>query len=151
ERNKQYPYVTSSTTADPWLYLFRWSPLYPLGNDENGEPIRSPASEAAAASTASLLNKYMNLNLGGTLKLTDNWTVDADYTYANDDHMWDRRGARSTARVSAMAPIVRLDEAGYPIYVNAAGQVVSGAGDGAMPAYDLLSHTYTAPGANSDH
>src|SRR5690606_39646293 len=39
-RNKEYPYITSSTTADPWLYLYRWSPLYPLGNDENGDHIR---------------------------------------------------------------------------------------------------------------
>lgn len=151
ERNKEYPYVTNSTTADPWLYLFRWSPLYPLGNDENGDPIRSPASEVAAASTASLLHKYMNLNLGGTLKLTDNWTVDVDYTYADETHIWDRPGTKYTARDSWIAPVARLDEAGNPVYVNEAGQVVSGPGDGAMPAYDLLSHTYTAPGSNPDH
>ena len=30
-RNKEYPYVTNSTTADPWLYLYRWGPLYPFG------------------------------------------------------------------------------------------------------------------------
>lgn len=151
ERNKQYPYVTNSTTADPWLYLFRWSPLYPLGNDENGDPIRSPASEVAAANTASLLHKYMNLNLGGTLKLTENWTVDVDYTYANEEHIWDRPGTKYTARDSWIAPIARVDEAGNPVYVNEAGEVVPGPGDGAMPAYDLLSHTYTAPGSNPDH
>ena len=41
-RNKEYAYITNSTTADPWLYLYRWSSLYPFGNDENGDPIRSP-------------------------------------------------------------------------------------------------------------
>ncbi len=151
ERNKQYPYITNSTTADPWLYLFRWSPLYPLGNDENGDPIRSPASEAAAANTASWKHKYANLNLGGTLRITDNWTVDADYSYSNQEHIWDRPGTKYTARDSWIAPIARLDAAGNPVYVNAEGQVVSGPGNGAMAAYDLLSHTYTAPGANPDH
>jgi hypothetical protein len=40
-RNKEYAYATNSTTADPWLYLYRWSSLYPLGKDENGDLIRS--------------------------------------------------------------------------------------------------------------
>src|SRR3546814_12330886 len=55
-RSKDYAYITSSTTADPWLYLYRWSPLSPLGNDENGDPIRSPASEAAADRKSTRLN-----------------------------------------------------------------------------------------------
>src|SRR3546814_1202937 len=62
-RSKDYAYITSSTTADPWLYLYRWSPLYPLGNDENGDPIRSPASEAAARSeehTSELQSRMRN-------------------------------------------------------------------------------------------
>src|SRR3546814_16368547 len=63
-RSKDYAYITSSTTADPWLYLYRWSPLYPLGNDENGDPIRSPASEAAAANTANITHDYINVNVG---------------------------------------------------------------------------------------
>ena len=38
-RDKRYPYVTNSTTADPWLYLYRWGPVQPMGT-ENGDPIR---------------------------------------------------------------------------------------------------------------
>src|SRR5690606_29900978 len=147
QRNKEYPYITSSTTADPWLYLYRWSPLYPMGNDENGDPIRSPASETAAANTASLLHNYLNLNLGGTVRLMDNWTVDFDYTYANQAHVWDRPGTKYTARNSWVAPIARMDAEGNPVYVNSAGQVVSSTDPGAMPAYDLGLETYTAPGS----
>ncbi|WP_257666785.1 SusC/RagA family TonB-linked outer membrane protein [Parapedobacter tibetensis] len=150
-RNKEYPYITSSTTADPWLYLYRWSPLYPFGNDENGDPIRSPVSEAAAANTASLLYNYMNLNLGATVNVMDNWTVDFDYTFSNQEHIWDRPGTQYTARNSWIAPIARTDAGGNPVYVNDEGQMVPSTDPNAMPAYDLNYQTYTAPGAAPDH
>lgn len=150
-RNKEYPYITNSTTADPWLYLYRWGPLYPFGNDENGDPIRSPVSEAAAANTAGLLYNYMNLNLGATVNIMDNWTFDFDYTYANQEHIWDRPGTQYTARDSWIAPLARLDADGNPIYVNSEGQVVAGTDPDAMPAYDLNLQKYTAPGASPDH
>lgn len=150
-RNKEYPYITNSTTADPWLYLFRWSPLYPLGNDENGDPIRSPASEAAAANTANILQNYMNVNLGSTLKLMDNWKVDFDYTFSNQEKIWNRPGTRYTARNSWVAARPRLDANGAAVYVNAEGKVVAATEPGAMVAYDLGKETYTAPGTNPDH
>lgn len=151
QRDKQYPYITNSTTADPWLYLYRWSSLYPLGNDENGDPIRSPASEAAAANTASWLHNYLNLNLGGTVNLMDNWTVDFDYTYANEEEIRNRPGTRYTARDSWIAAVARNDANGNPIYVNREGQVVSSTDPEAMRAYDLPLQTYTGPGAAPDH
>ncbi|MFR5758159.1 MAG: hypothetical protein ACLUE2_07915 [Bacteroides cellulosilyticus] len=40
-----YAYATNSTTADPWLYLYRWDSTYPIGYDENGNEMRSPASK----------------------------------------------------------------------------------------------------------
>lgn len=150
-RNKQYPYITNSTTADPWLYLYRWSPLYPFGNDENGDPIRSPASEAAAANTANLLYNYMNLNLGGTLNIMKNWTADFDYSFTNQEHVWNRPGTKYTARNSWIAPTVRSDASGNAVYVNDAGEVVSATDPGAMQAYDLIYQTYTANGSNPDH
>ena len=39
-RDKRYPYSTSSTTADPWLYLYRWGPNMPLGVNEDGNDLR---------------------------------------------------------------------------------------------------------------
>lgn len=151
QTDKRYPYVTNSTTADPWLYLYRWSALYPLGDDENGDPIRSPASEAAAANTASLKYNYLNLNLGATFNIMENWTVDVDYTFSNREHIWDRPGTKYTGRDSWGAAVVRNDADGNPIYVNPQGQVVPSTDPNAMRAYDLNNHTYTAPGSSPDH
>lgn len=150
-RNKDYAYITSSATADPWLYLYRWSSLYPLGNDENGDPIRSPASEAAAANTANILQNYMNMNLGSTVNILKNWKVDFDYTFSNQEQNWKRPGTRFTARNSWAAPKARLNANGEPVYVNSEGQVVPGPATGAIAAYDLSLDTYTSAGSNPDH
>lgn len=150
-RNKEYPYVTSSTTADPWLYLYRWGPLYPFGNDQNGDPIRSPVSEAAAANTANILQNYSNISLGTTLNFTSNWKLDFDYTYSNQDEVWNRPGTRYTAANSWVAPKARVDADGNPVYVDSTGAEVSSNAPGAMPAFDLSNDTYTSLGANPDH
>lgn len=150
-RSKDYAYVTSSATADPWLYLYRWGPLYPLGNDENGDPIRSPASEAAAANTANILQNYLNVNLGATVNILKNWKVDFDYTFSNQEQNWKRPGTRFTARNSWVAPAARFDAGGNRVYVNDEGQVVSSTTAGAIPAFDLLKETYTAQGSVPDH
>lgn len=149
-RNKEYPYMTNSTTADAWYYLYRWGPLYPLGNDENGDPIRSPVSEAAAANTANILNNYINVNLGSTVNIMKNWKVDFDYTFSNQDQQWKRPGTRFTARNSWAAPVARVDANGQPVYVNNEGQVVANSTLG-IRAYDLNNETYTALGSNPDH
>ncbi len=149
--NKQYPYVTSSTTADPWLYLYRWGPLYPFGNDENGNPVRSPVSEAGAANTANILTNYMNVSLGTTLNFTKNWKFDFDYTFSNNAQDWKRPGTRYTAADSWSAPIQRFDSNGDRVYVDSTGKVVSSTAPGAIPAFDLQYSTYTGLGANPDH
>lgn len=150
-RNKEYAYITNSTTADPWLYLYRWSSVYPFGNDENGDPIRSPASEAAAANTANILQNYSNVSLGTTVNITSNWKVDFDYTFSNQDETWKRPGTRYTMRDSWVAPTARLDASGNRVYVNNEGQVVSSTTPGAIAAFDLTKQTYTAVGSNPDH
>jgi TonB-linked SusC/RagA family outer membrane protein len=150
-RNKEYAYATNSTTADPWLYLYRWSSLYPFGNDQNGDPIRSPHSEVAAANTANILQNYANFNVGTTINITNNWKVDFDYTLSNQEELWKRPGTRFTARNSWVAPKARLDAAGNPIYVNAEGVDVAASTPGAIPGFELSRDMYTGPGANPDH
>ena len=150
-RNKEYAYITNSTTADPWLYLYRWSSLYPFGDDENGDPIRSPVSEAAAANTANILQNYSNYTLGTTVNITNNWKVDFDYTYSNQDESWRRPGTRYTMRDSWVAPVARFDAGGTRVYVNKEGQVVPSTDPNAIPAFDLTKQTYTALGSNPDH
>ncbi len=80
DRNKRYPGI-GNTAADPWLYLYRWSPLMPMGVTEHGNPLKEPTYEMAASNTDNLQNKYYNINLGFTLNLTKNWDVKFDYTY----------------------------------------------------------------------
>lgn len=150
-RNKQYAYSTNSTSADPWLYLYRWSSIYPLGRDENGDAIRSPESEVASANTANILLNYANVNLGSTVNIMKNWKVDFDYTFTNQNEDWKRPGTRFTARNSWVAPKARLDASGKPIYVNDQGQIVPGITTGAMTAYDLSLEMYTTPGSSPDH
>jgi len=151
QREKMYPYATNSTTADPWLYLYRWSSLYPLGLDESGDPIRSPWSETKAANVASLKNNYVNFSVGTTIKLTKNWNFDFDFTHGNEEYINHRPGTKFYGRDSWGSPRVRLDENGSQMYVNAQGQAVSAGDPGAMLAYELIPHQYTADGANPDH
>lgn len=150
-RKKEYPYTTNSTTADPWLYLYRWSSLYPMGYDENGKMIRSPWSEVSSANTASFQNNYLNLNLGATVNIMKNWKVDFDYTFSNQEEITTQPGTRFTAADSWIAGVARKDAAGAPVYVNSDGQVVPAGTQGASAAYDLNYYMYTANGANPDH
>jgi TonB-linked outer membrane protein, SusC/RagA family len=151
KRSKRYAYATSSTTADPWLYLYRWDSTYPMGYDENGNELRSPASEIHQANTANLLNNYLSFNVGATLQITKDWKFDFDYTYSGEDQIWKRNGTKFTAANTWTSPVKRLDANGKQVYVNNQGQVVSDSSEGAMPAYDLLYNQYTADGANPDH
>jgi len=150
KRNKRYAYSTNSTTADPWLYLYRWSSIYPM-TTEDGDPIRSPAYETAAANTANQENSYTSLNVGFTLNLTDNWKVNFDYTHSNEEYIKNHPGTRFTARNSWVSPVEKYDSNGNRIYVNSAGEQVSADTAGAMAAYELSYDAYTSAGANPDH
>lgn len=150
KRNKNYPYATNSTTADPWLYLYRWASTYPM-TTEDGQPIRSPYSEMEAANTAFMETNYSSMNGGFVITPTKNWEIKFDYTHANEEYVNKRPGTRFTGRDSWSAAVPKLDANGNRIYVNSAGEVVDASSDGAMPAFQLNQTTYTAAGANPDH
>jgi TonB-linked SusC/RagA family outer membrane protein len=149
KRIKRYAYATNSTTADPWLYLYRWAATYPM-TTEDGDPIRSPASEMAAANTATQETNYLSMNGGLEITPAVNWRINLDFTHANQEYLTKRPGTRFTARDSWSAPVARNDADGNPIYVNDAGEVVP-QGAGAMRAYQLNYWTYTSVGGNPDH
>lgn len=149
-RDKRYPYVTNSTTADPWLYLYRWGPVQPMGT-ENGDPIRSPASEISQANTANQENKYFNVNIGALVNITDNWVVDFDFTNTNETFINNRLGTRYTALNSWGGALPLTDAEGNRIYVNDQGTPVPPTTPNALPAYKLSLTEYTAHGANPDH
>ncbi len=151
QRNKVYPYITNSTTADHWLYMYRWGPIYPMGVDEYGNILRSPHGEAEMANDARMKRNYMNLNIGSTIDLMDNWTVDIDYSFSNEDYNWLRNGTRYTAADTWVAANKRVNDNGDQVYVDEEGNEVDPATSGAIPAYDLNYHTYTAKGSAPDH
>jgi len=142
-RTKYYPYTTA-TAIDPWYYLYRWGPQYPMGNDERGLPIRSPYSEFQQAHTATRGWNYTSFNIGTVLTFTKDWTFNFDYTHANTVNRRNLPGVRFTAGDSWSSPLPRNDTNGNPIYVNTQGEVVPAGTDGAYRAYDLNYYTYTA-------
>jgi len=150
KRIKDYAYATNSTTADPWLYLYRWAPTYPL-TTEDGDPIRSPASEVAQANIAFQETNYTSLNGGITITPLKDWKINFDYTHANQEYITKRPGTRFTARDSWSSAIPKFDKAGNRIYFNDSGEIVPSATAGALPGYELSMYTYTGVGANPDH
>jgi len=150
KRNKRYAYATSSTSVDPWLYLYRWGPTYPM-TTEDGDPIRSPAYEYSAANTAFMEHNYTSVNGGFEITPVRDWHINFDYTHANLEYIANRPGTRFTARNSWTAALPKNDENGDRIYVDNTGQIVSSSATGAMPAYELNMMTYTGVGSNPDH
>ncbi len=151
KREKRYAYATSSTTADTWLYLYRWGSNMPLGYDDENNLIRSPHSEIKQANTAKREWNYNNINLGATFNLMKDWTVDIDYAYSGNDQIIEEGGTRYKALNSWGGAIPKLDSNGEPIYVDASGAVVNSNTPGAMQAQKLSLTEYTAHGSNPDH
>ena len=151
KRNKRYAYATSSTTADPWLYIYRWGPTYPM-TTEDGDPTRNPAYEMSVANTAFQMNNYTSVNGGFEIKPMKDWYINFDYTHSNLEYITKRPGTRFTARNTWTSALPKLDDNGDRVYVDSStGQVVSSTTPGAIPAYELSMDTYTAVGSNPDH
>ena len=150
KREKSFAYATNSTTADPWLYIYRWGPTYPF-TTEDGDPLRSPAYEMSAANTGFQETNYTSMNGGAVFTPLKDWKINFDYTHANEEYIEKRPGTRYTARDTWSSAIAKNDAQGNRIYVNNAGEVVPATDPGAMPAYQLAMSTYTALGANPDH
>lgn len=149
DRNKSYANSTYSTTADQWLYIYRWGPIFPWV-DEDGVPTRNSATELAQSNTGSLRNEYINVNVGATLNITKNWTANFDYTYSGNTYGRKQPGTRFKAKNTWVAPQARKDSQGNSIYVNSAGEEVSSTAPGAMLAYALPTEIYTAEGSSPD-
>ena len=151
-RNKRYAYATNSTTADPWLYLYRWDTTYPMGLDDQGHDLRSPYNEMKNANTANKQNTYLSFNAGLTINLTKDWHVNVDYTYAQEDQVWNKIGTKFTMANTWGSPLLRKNEDGSQMYVDKnTGTPVSSGDANAIPAYELQYFQYTSNGSNPDH
>lgn len=142
EAKKHFPTSLNADAfvADPWLYLYRWSRLFPIGVQEHGQDVISPAFSAASAPPSIKHDRFINLNVGTTIDITKNWNVVGDYSY----------NAENTFRSSAV-PYVRAkshwygvnqwrDEAGNWIHVDDDGNIVE---SGGMGAYEFPMDDHT--------
>ncbi len=137
-RNKRYPGV-GTTTADPWLYLYRWSALMPMGVTENGNVLRDPVAEVAQANTDNLENKYYNVNLGFTLNFTKNWDLKFDYTYDRQENTTNSSAIAYTGGQTWYSPTAWTRN-GLQVYVDEqTGQIVD---EGGIPAYMFPVQSY---------
>ncbi|ANE51866.1 SusC/RagA family TonB-linked outer membrane protein [Flavisolibacter tropicus] len=128
DRTKRYPNSTTGFTADPWLYLYRWSRLFPTGALENGEFVRDPYWDTKNAHTATLGQRYNNLNLGTTIDIMKNWSLVADYTYDTRYEIQSSSLPSITAREPWYTPVAWKDASGNQIYVDDAGNITESGG-----------------------
>lgn len=145
QRQKNYPFITDNTSYSPWLYLYRWSCLYPYGYDEMGHEFRSPVSEARQANTATRRYNYTNVNLGFTLTPIKNWNIVADYSYSNQDYIMTLPGCVFSGADYRESPELMIDDNGNQVFVNWDGNVVPSTDADAMPAYHFKYSDPYAP------
>ena len=134
DRTKRYANSITGFGADPWLYIYRWSRLFPTGVLENGEEIRDPYWDTKNAHTATLGQKYNNLSIGTTIDIMKNWNVVADYTFDRRDELLSSGVPERTAREPWYTPVLRKDENGNQIYVDEEGNPTE---TGGIPAYQF--------------
>ena len=137
DRNKRFPGI-GNTTADPWLYMYRWSPLFPMGVTEHDNPLKEPSYEMAAANTDNQQNKYFNVNLGFTLNLMKNWDVKFDYTYDRQTTETNSSVVQYEAGATWYSPVAWIEN-GSQVFVDEEGNVVE---TGGMPAYRFPVEKY---------
>lgn len=127
-------------TADPWLYLYRWSRLFPIGVQENGNDIIDPAFSARMSNDQIRAEKFLNMNLGATVKLTKNWNIVADYASSTENNLTTSSVPYVQARTTWFGVNRRLDANGNQIFVDENGDPTN---SGGIPAYEfpLTDHT----------
>ncbi len=136
EGTKRYPTSLNSAGfwADPWLYLYRWSRLFPIGVQENGQDINDPAFSARTSNDFTLNKKFLNLSVGTGIDLTKNWDLQADYAYSTElvSDFSSVPAVRAKTHWYGVDPL--LDANGNRIFVDEQGNVVT---SGGMEAYEF--------------
>lgn len=147
DRNKRYA-ASAATNSDPWYYLYRWSPMFPVGVEEHGMPVRGPVYETASAITSNIEYLYYNLNFGATINFTKDWDLEVDYTYYNQQYNTNYYLPNFTALDiwgGTSPPSLWKDENGNQVYVDDAGNITD---SGGVPAYRFGQVTYNPPGGS---
>lgn len=136
---KRFSNSATGFTADPWLYLYRWSRLFPIGVQENGVDIRDPYFDTNKAHTAYKIDRYTNLNLGTTIDLMKGWDLKADYAYSIESNSNKSSMPTFTGKNHWYAPIAWNDENGSRIYVDENGVPTN---NGGIEGYQFPMETY---------
>ncbi|MBB5441298.1 TonB-linked SusC/RagA family outer membrane protein [Pedobacter sp. AK017] len=141
---KRNPYSLNADAfaADPWLYMYRWSRLFPIGVKEQGEDIIDPAFSARMSNDQIRAEKFLNLNLGTTINLTKAWDVQVDYAYSTQNNLLTSSVPYVQGRTTWYG-VEALKDANGQVYVDENGNVTD---SGGMPAYrfPLTDHTVKA-------
>lgn len=138
---KRYPNSTTGFQNDQWLYLYRWSRLFPTGVLEDGEYIRDPYYDTQRAHTASMRKTYTVLSAGTTIDFMKNWDLKADYVYSTELNRDGSSMPSMTSREPWYSPVLLKDEAGNQIYVDSKGNPTDDILEG-VPAYRFPDVTY---------
>src|SRR5690606_11213775 len=129
--------------ADPWLYLYRWSRLFPIGVQENGDDLIDPAFSAKSSNDEINANRYLNMNLGTTLNFTDRWDLQADYAYTTENISETSSVPYIQARTHWYGVENLRDENGSQVYVDENGNPTGPEG---MIAYRFPMTDHTVKG-----
>jgi len=142
DATKRNPNSLNSTAfaADPWLYMYRWSRLFPIGVQENGNDIIDPAFSARMSNDQIRAEKYLNMNLGATLNITKNWDVQADYTYSTQNNLTTASVPYVLGRTHWYGVDPYRDATGLQYYVDEDGNPTN---TGGIPAFQfpITEHT----------
>lgn len=143
--NKSWAFATNSTTADPWYYVYRWGPTYPLVPvDEYGNNVRTAAYELATAHEANIKKEYTSVNVGTTITPVKNWNINVDYTYSSHNSQEFNPGITYWAGDTWSAPVNALDESGNLRQINNEWSAINGLGSSLVAkVLDVYSYTST--------
>ena len=137
---------TAGFVADPWLYLYRWSRLFPIGVQENGQDIIDPAFSARKSNDQIRAEKFLNMNFGATVNITKQWDVVADYAYSTENNLTTSSVPYVQGRTTWYTVDALKDELGNQVYVDENGLPTNSGGSAAykfpLTDHTLMSDTY---------
>ncbi|WP_164111009.1 MULTISPECIES: SusC/RagA family TonB-linked outer membrane protein [Sphingobacterium] len=137
---KRYANSATGFGADPWLYLYRWSRLFPIGAQEHGNDVRDPYFDTKNAHTANKINRFTNLNLGTTVDVMEGWDLQMDYAYSTEANTNSSSMPTFTGAWHWYAPVAWNDAEGNRVRVDENGvPTTDGTGD---VAYRFPVETY---------
>lgn len=132
DRTKRYPNSSTGFAADPWLYIYRWSRLFPIGATEHGKELRDPYFDTKNANDATRRNKYVNINFGTTIDINKNWDIVANYAYSTRQNLFLSSRPTFEGGYHWFSPIAWKDDTGNQVYVDEDGNPTE---TGGQPAY----------------